>query len=391
MPVFKYRGYDEKGSSTEGVIEADGQRDAALKIKTKGIFPKEITEAASPGKKILFKKFSPLILADITRRLSILLSSGVPLIEAITALSSEQKDEWRNLLTDIKEQLAGGASLARAMQEHSSIFPEFYTGMIAAGESSGKLTDVLLKLADFLESEINIKNRVRTALIYPIFMACVSIVIVLFLFTFVIPKITKIFEETSSALPISTVIIIWISAALKKFWWLLIALAAGVVMLYKKIMQTKKEIIDAILLKEPTGILMGLYMLRFSMTMGFLLSGGLPILRAMQLTSKATGNVVLENRITAARDMVSQGAKLSTSLEGFPPTLLQIISTGEQTGKLPEVLEKTAESYSAEFDRKLQGVISLLEPCLILIMGLVVGFIVVSVLLPIFELNEIMR
>ena len=391
MPVFKYRGYDRKGSSTEGVVEADGQRDAALKIKTKGIFPKEITEAVSSGKKILFRKFSPLILADITRRLSILLSSGVPLIEAIAALSTEQKEEWRNLLTAIKDQLAGGASLARALQAHPSIFPEFYTGMIAAGESSGKLTDVLLKLADFLESEINIKNRVRTALIYPIFMACVSVVIVLFLFTFVIPKITKIFEETSSALPFSTVIIIWISAALKKFWWLLIALAAGVVILYKKILQTKKEIIDAILLKEPTGILMGLYMLRFSMTMGFLLSGGLPILRAMQLTSKATGNVVLENKIMAARDMVSQGAKLSTSLEGFPPTLLQIISTGEQTGKLPEVLQKTAESYNAEFDRKLQGAISLLEPVLILIMGLVVGFIVVSVLLPIFELNEIMR
>jgi general secretion pathway protein F len=391
MPVFKYHGYNQKGSATEGIIEADGQRDAALKIKSKGIFPKEITESVSSQKKILFKKFSPLILANITRRLSILLSSGVTLIEAISALSSEQKGEWRNILTDIKDRLFGGASLARAMQAHPKIFPDFYIGMIDAGESSGKLTDVLDKLADFLESEINIKNKIKTAIIYPTFMACVSVVIVLFLFTFVIPKITKIFDETSASLPFITIVLIWISTALKNFWWLLLALAAGAVILFRKIKQTKKELIDSILLKEPTGILMGLYMLRFSMTMGFLLSGGLPILKSMQLTSKATGNVVLEDKIMTAQNLVSQGAKLSNSLEGFPPTLLQIISTGEQTGKLPEVLKRTADSYEAEFDRKLQRVISLLEPSLILVMGLIVGFIVVSVLLPIFELNEMMR
>jgi general secretion pathway protein F len=391
MPVFKYKGYNQSGSEIEGVIEADGQRDAVIKIKAKGIFPKEISEAISQRKGILSRKTSPLILADITRRLSTLISSGVPLIEAIGALSHEQKDDWRNILTDLKDRLAGGSSLARAMQAHPGVFPDFYTGMIAAGETSGKLPEVLLKLSDFLESELNIKNKIKTALIYPTFMACVSIAIVLFLFTFVIPKITKIFEETSASLPFITVVLIWISSAFKKFWWLLLGIVSGLIFLYRRIKLTKKEIIDSILLKDPTGILTRLYMLRFTMTMGFLLSGGLPILRAMQLTSKATGNAVLEKKIMAAQELVSQGAKLSTSLEGFPPTLLQIISTGEQTGKLPEVLQKTAESYEAEFDRKLQRAVSLLEPVLILTMGLIVGFIVVAVLLPIFEMNQIMR
>lgn len=390
MPVFKYRGYDQSGSETDGIIEADGQRDAALKIKTKGIFPKEISESVHSRKGLLSKKLSPLMLAGLTRRLSTLVSSGVPLADAIRALSAEQKGEWRNILTDIRDRLAGGASLARAMQAHPYIFPDFYTGMVMAGENSGKLTDVLLKLADFLENDINVKNKVKTALIYPAFMAAVSVVIVLFLFTFVIPKITKIFEETSAALPFSTVILIWVSNTLKNFWWLLLAAAAGIVLLYRKITATKKEIIDSLLLKEPTGILMGLYMLRFSMTMGFLLSGGLPILKAMQLTSKATGNLVLERKIMTAQDLVSQGAKLSSSLEGFPPSLLQIISTGEETGRLPEVLMKTSESYESEFDRKLQRAVSILEPALILAMGLIVGFIIVSVLLPIFELNDIM-
>ncbi len=391
MPVFKYRGYDLNGSASEGVIEADGQKDASIKLKSKGIFPKEITESLPSGKNFFIRKFSPLTLANITRRLSTLLSAGVPLIEAISALSSEQKGEWRNILTDLKDRLAGGSSFSRAMQAYPAIFPDFYTGMIAAGESSGKLTEVLLKLADYLESELNIKNKITTALVYPGFMAFVSIAIVLFLFTFVIPKITKIFEETSASLPFVTIILIWISSVLKNFWWLLLALAAGTVFLFRRIKRTNRALIDSMLLKEPTGILMGLYMLRFSMTMGFLLSGGLPILKAMQLTSKATGNVVLENKIMTAQTRVSQGAKLSSSLEGFPPTLLQLISTGEHTGKLPEVLQKTAESYEAEFDRKLQRAISLLEPVLILVMGLVVGFIVVSVLLPIFEMNQVMK
>ena len=391
MPIFKYRGYDQAGTETEGVIEADGQRDAAFKIKTKGVFPKEISESVTSEKKVLFKKFSPLVLAGITRRLSTLLSSGVPLVDAIGSLSIEQKSEWKNLLIDLKEKIASGSTLARAMESYPDVFPDFYTGLIAAGENSGKLTDVLIKLSDFLENEINIKNKVKTALIYPIFMAAVSITIVLFLFTFVIPKITKIFEDTATTLPIMTVILIWISAALKKFWWLLIILSAGAVLLFRKIKQTRKDLIDAILMKDPTGILMGLYMLRFTMTMGFLLSGGMPILQAMKLTGKSTGNVVLENKIVEAEIRVTQGAKLSNSLEGFPPTLLQIISTGEETGKLPEVLQKTSESYEADFDRKLHRMISLLEPVLILVMGLVVGFIVVAVLMPIFELNEMMR
>lgn len=390
MPIFKYRGYNSEGLETEGVIEADGQKDAALKIKSKGIFPKEISGTITK-QTLLSGKLSPLILASITRRLSTLLASGVPLTESIGALSAEQKDNWKNILIDLKESLSAGASLARAMQAYPDIFPDFYTGMIAAGESSGKLTEVLLKLADFLENESSIKSRVRTALIYPIFMASVSILILVFLFTFVIPKITKIFEDTSASLPFITVVLIWTSNVFKNFWWLLLLMTAGIVMLYRWVRNNKKEIIDGILLKDPTGILMGLYMLRFSMTMGFLLAGGLPILKSMQLTSKATGNVVLENRIMSAQTLVSQGARLSSSLEGFPPTLLQIISTGEQTGRLAEVLIRTSESYEAEFGRKLQGVIGILEPSLILVMGLIVGFIVVAVLLPIFELNQIMH
>ena len=159
----------------------------------------------------------------------------------------------------------------------------------------------------------------------------------------------------------------------------------------KKVKAGNRELIDSILIKEPIGILMSLYMLRFSMTMSFLLSGGLPILSSLELTAKATGNLSLEKKILAAQEHVSQGAMLSASLEGFPQTILQIISTGEQTGRLPEVLKMTATTYEEEFDRKLQRTIGLLEPFLILFMGLIIGFIVLSVLLPIFEINQLIR
>lgn len=391
MPVFKYSGYDQAGSLTEGIIEADGRKDAVLKIKTKGILPKDIEEAVSDRKSILSQKASRAVLASITRRLSTLVSSGVPLIEAVTAISAEHKGEWRGILTGIKDRLSGGSSLARAMEAQPEVFPESYIGMIAAGESSGKLADVLVKLADFLEKEITIKNKVRTALVYPSFMACVSILVVLFLFVFVIPKITKVFEDTSASLPLITTILIQVSTLFRDLWWLLLIAAGGAAAMYRNIRSTNKELIDAVLMKEPLGILMELYMLRFTMTIGFLLSGGLQILTAMQLAAKSIGNAVLEKKVISAKEKVSQGASLSSSLEGFPPTLLQVISTGESTGRLPEILVKTAESYEAEFDRKLQQAISLLEPVLILTMGLVVGFIVVSVLLPIFEMNQIMR
>lgn len=391
MPIFKYQGYKQDGSEIKGTIEADGQKDASIKIKAIGVLPKEITEAIFFKKKILQWKRLPSLLPDITRSLSTMLSSEVPLIEAVGAIASEQKGQWKGILTDIKDRLSAGATLARATQAYPLIFPDFYTSMVAAGENSGRLTEVLSKLADFLEAQTSIRNKVQTSLIYPLFMAFVSILILSFLFTFVVPKITKIFEETAAALPLITVILIWVSTAFRKFWWLLLLLAAGAVVFYQWFKKTKREKIDLILLKLPFGTLQSLYMARFSMTMSFLLSGGIPILSALQLTAKVTGNAVLENKIMAAQNLVSQGAKLSTSLEGFPPTFLQIISTGEKSGQLAKVLERAAISYEAEFDKKLQRVVSLLEPILILFMGLIVGFIVIAVLLPIFELNQLIK
>jgi len=391
MPIFKYRGYNNAGSEVSGKIDADGLREAILKIKEQGVFVGEVVEEQIPRRGIITRRPSLSQLPDITRRLSTLLSSGVSLIDTINSISLEQKGLWRNILVDIKEKVSSGSSLSKAMQSHPHIFPEFYTGMVSAGENSGNLSSVLSTLADFLETQMSIKARVRTALVYPVFMGIVGIVVLGFLFIFVVPKITKIFEDTSVTLPTITIILIAVSNLFRRFWWLIIILIILLSLLYKWIKKNKRDWIDLLLMNEPMGIMHTLYMLRFTTTMSFLLEGGLPILNAMRLTSRAIGNLHIEKAITSASDLVSQGAALSNSLEGFPPTLIQTISTGEKTGKLPHVLKRLASSYDAEFNRKLQRVISLLEPSLILVMGFVVGFIVLAVLLPIFELNRLIR
>jgi general secretion pathway protein F len=391
MPIFKYQGYRDDGSEIKGSIEADGQKDAALKIKATGIFPKEINESSFFKKKLFTWKPLHYNLPDITRSLATMLSAGVPLIEAVGAAGDEQKGQWRGVMIDIKERLSSGATLARATQVYPAIFPEFFTSIVSAGENSGRLPEVLSKLADFLEAQASLKNKVQTSLIYPLFMGFVSIIILSFLFIFVVPKITKIFEETSAALPVITVLLIWVSNMFHRFWWLLLILAVGGVVLYRWLNNNKKEIIDSVLLRLPFKTLQSLYTARFSMTMSFLLSGGVPILGALKLSAKATGNSVLEDKIITAQNRVSQGAKLSVSLEGFSQTFLQILSTGEKSGQLAEVLEKAAISYEKEFDKKLQRAVGLLEPLLILFMGAVVGFIVVAILLPIFELNQLIK
>lgn len=391
MPIFKYHGYNSSGSETSGSIEAESLRDAISRIREQGIFPGKVVEEKIQRRGLIVQRPSISQLPDITRRLSTLLSSGVTLINALHSISSEQKGIWRNILVDIREKVSGGSSLSKAMQSYPDIFHEFYTGMVSAGEQSGELSNVLSKLADFLETQLSIKARIRTALIYPIFMAIVSVTVLGFLFTFVVPKITRIFEDTSATLPTITIILIGISRFFRDFWWLIIILTILLIGIYRWVKEHKKDWIDLLLLREPLGIMHTLYMLRFTTTMSFLLYGGLPILNAMKLTSKAIGNIHIEKIIISAEELVSQGASLSNSLEGFPPTLIQAISTGERSGRLPDVLKRLSDSYDAEFNRRLQKAISLLEPSLILVMGFVVGFIVLAVLLPIFELNRLIR
>ncbi len=392
MPIFQYRGYRVDGSLAAGTLEADGLQDAILRVKRLGVFPKEVGEYLYEGEKRKWlRRADNALLPYITRQLSTLLSSGVPLMEALKSLSEENRGFWRSLLVSVRERVSGGASLSRALEGYQTVFPEFYVNMVGAGEQSGTLDHVLARLADYLERQMAIRGKVRMSMVYPTFMVCVGFVVLSFLFTFVIPKIVKIFEDNKAALPFITVILIAISHIFVKYWWAIIAVLVGLVLGVKRFFKQHRALVDQMKLRLPGNVIQNLYFARFARTLSFLLAGGLPMLRALELSSKSLGNLFLESKIMDAAKKVAEGANLSASLDPFPPTLLQLISTGEKSGRLPEVLNRAADSFEEEFGRRIQNALSLLEPLMILLMGVVVGFIVLAVLLPMFQLNQLVK
>ena len=391
MPIFHYKGYKADGTQAAGTIEADGVQDAIATVKARGIYPKDIAAYHHKEGRWLSKKYDTTLLPYITRQLSTLLSAGVPLIEALRSLSEENKGFWRGVLVGVRENLSAGASLSRALEANPRLFPEFYVNMVSAGEQSGTLDKVLIRVADFLEKQASIRSKLRTAMVYPAFMASVGFVVMSFLFTFVVPKIVKIFENSKSALPFITVVLITISNFFVNYWWLIIILAVAAVMGLRRLKERHGRYLDGLKLKLPGNVLQSLYFGRFARTLGFLLGGGLPMLKSLELSAKSTGNVVVEEKIMQAAKGVAEGARLSASLEGFPPVLLQLIATGEKSGSLAEVLNKTADSYEEDFERRVQKALALLEPSMILLMGIVVGFIVLAVLLPMFQLNQLVK
>jgi general secretion pathway protein F len=391
MPIFQYRGYRSDGSEVAGTLEANSLKDAALMLKESGLYPKNVKEAIYRSRSGLFHRPDASLLPSITRQLSMLLSSGVTLMDALSSISEENKGFWKNMLVNIKERVAAGASFSKALEDYEKIFPEFYVNMVAAGEASGNLDDVLSRLSDFLEARANLRSKVRSSMVYPVFMICIGFVVLSFLFTFVIPKITKIFKDTESALPFITIVLITISNIFQNYWWLLLVIISVGVFGFRRLREKNRLFIDRLVLRLPGNILQSLYFGRFTRTFSSLLGGGLPVLRALEFAAKSIGNKILETKVIDAGKRVAEGARLSASLEGFPPVLLQLIATGERSGRLIEVLKNAADSYEEEFSRRVQKALSLLEPGVILFMGLIVGFIVLAVLLPIFQLNQLIK
>ena len=389
MPIFRYKGYKADGSEASGTMEAEGLKDAALSVRALGVYPKEISEFVPKSRRFSFRGSEAALLPHVTRQLATLLSSGVPLLEALRTLSEEAKGGWSTVLSDVKERVSGGESLPRALEVHAKLFPSFYCSLVSAGIESGTLDKVLSRLADFLEEEASIKAKVRAAMTYPIFMVSVSFVVMAFLFVFVIPKIVRVFENAKAALPISTVILITVSNLFVHYWWAIGGLALIGAFLQKSLREKYRPSIDRLKLQAP--VIESLYMTRFARTLGFLLEGGVPVLKALDLSAKAMGNVFLSGRVSEAAKKVAEGARLSQSLTGFPPVLLQLLATGERTGRLPEILSRAADSYEEEFTRRVNRALSLIEPSMIIVMGLAVGFIVMAVLLPMFQLNQLIK
>ena len=403
MPIFRYKGYLQSGKSSEGSITADSIRDAREKLKGSGILPAEIeADEKNSAKTGIFSRRRSVGLPELallTRRLATLIGASMPLFEAVaTLMEQERPGELRSVLSRVKERLAEGRGLAAALESESQLFSESYISMVAAGEASGALDLVLDRLADFLESQEAVRSKVTTALAYPILMAVVGGGVMLFLLAFVIPKITGVFADNKAALPLITVILLKVSTIVRKGWWALAALVAAVLFTYRHLIKGEPFRLkrDAFLLKLPGlgTLLQKLILARFAKILGLLLTSGVPVIKAMEITGAAVVNRAYRAFLGEARAELIEGGKLSATLARsplFPPLLIHMIGIGEQSGTMEKMLDKAGSAFEKEFDTATTRFMALLEPVLVLAMGLSVGFVVVAVLLPIFQLNQLVK
>lgn len=406
MPIYEYRGIDIKGKEVKGIIEADNQRKVRQRLREKGIYLTEISEpkvtqklsTASSIREFLF----PVTLEDraiMTRQLATLLSSGVPLSESLHSLIEQTENNYlKKVISHVRTRVTEGASLADALKEHPKVFSDIYVNMIRSGESSGTLDSVLLRLAELLENQGKIRNRIRAALAYPILMLIVGTGILIFLMTSVIPKITRIFEDMGTALPLPTRILIGFSHITVKLWWIFAVLLIISIISTKRYIRTEKgrAFYDKILLRLPVfGRLIRIASIsRIMRTLATLISSGVPLLTAIDIARSVTTNTILSKAMKSAKEHIKEGGSLSAPLREsglFPPMVSQMIAIGEQTGELESMLFKISEAYENEMEMNISRLTSLLEPVMILFMGAIVAFVVFSILLPLFQANLIIK
>lgn len=406
MPIYEYRGIDIKGKEVKGIIEADNQRKVRQRLREKGIYLTEISEpkitqklsTASSIREFLF----PVTLEDraiMTRQLATLLSSGVPLSESLHSLIEQTENNYlKKVISHVRTRVTEGVSLADALKEYPKVFSDVYVNMIRSGESSGTLDSVLLRLAEFLENQGKIRNRIRAALAYPILMLIVGTGILIFLMTSVIPKITRIFEDMGTALPLPTRILIGFSHITAKLWWIFAVLLIISIIITKRYIRTEKgrAFYDRISLRLPVfGRLVRIASIsRIMRTLATLISSGVPLLTAIDIARSVTTNTLLSKAMESAKEHIKEGGTLSAPLREsglFPPMVSQMIAIGEQTGELESMLFKISDAYENEMEMSISRLTSLLEPVMILFMGAIVAFVVFSILLPLFQANLIIK
>ena len=406
MPVYDYQALDNKGKTITGIIDADGAQAARQKIRAMGSFPvsvKEITQGDT-SKEIrksplqgLFNRVTPAHVSLWTRQLATLTAAGFPLVTALTTLVSQTKTQgFAKIAARIKDSIVEGNSFASALSLYPSVFSQIYINMVRAGETSGTLEIVLERLADIMEKQQELKSRIQTAMAYPILMTLIGTLVLFFLMTFVVPNITGIFEDMNQALPTPTRFLIAASDIFKNYWWLLVVFLVIALVALKAFRKTERGLAttDRVFLSIPLvgSLLKKIAVARFTRTLASLLENGVTMLPALEIVKNITGNVVISGLIEKASGEVEKGQGLGVSLAAdtvFPELAVQMVQVGEQSGELETMLYKVSDVYENEVQSSIMSMMAMLEPVMILVMAVVVLFIVLSICLPIFEMNNL--
>ena len=406
MTVYSYKATDQNGKYVEGDINAPDYKGAIQQIRKLNYFPVKVSEGKSSsnlsaGMALSLPSWgSPIPIKDLmtlTMQLATLVDSGLTLDDALaTLIKLAETDKVTEVLSDIRKQVHAGSSFADALAEHPKVFSKLYVNMIRAGEAGGMLSEALSRLAMFMEKSVELKNSIRSAMVYPAILTFVGGTAVIILITFVIPQFSKLFEEMGAALPLPTQIMLGLSSLIINYWPALILGIAGSIAAFTLYIRTNKGRLkwDGILLKLPLfgPLIRKIEVSRFSLTMATLLKSGVPILQAMEIVQSILINRVIADSVVNLKQALKRGKGLSGPLqeaEIFPPMAVQMITVGETSGALDEMLAKVSKTYDKEVEQSIKQVISLIEPMMSLFMAVSIGFIVVSMLLAIFSANEI--
>jgi general secretion pathway protein F len=406
MPVFEYKALTTGGKAVQGLREAESPKALRTVLKRDGVFLTEVLgeaqQKAQEAREVNVRRWvlGRVRAGDVaiaTRQLAVLVHAGIPLVEALAALVEQVEHErLKRVISDVRQRVNEGASLADALAAHPRVFTGLYVNMIRAGESSGALDLVLVRLADFTESQARLRAKITGALVYPAFMLLIGLVVLGALFAVVIPKITKIFEDTQATLPWTTKLLIAVSDLVSGYWWALLAGAALAIWAFLrwKARPAGRARWDRFKLRLPIfgRLIRTIAIGRFARTLATLLKSGVPVLSAMDIVRNIVGNVRLAEVIDQARQAIQEGESIAAPLKRsgeFPPLVHHMVAVGERSGALEEMLGNVADAYEDQVETTVAALTSLLEPVMIVGMGVVVAFIVFSILMPILQINTL--
>ncbi len=404
MPVFEYEGLDSRGRSVRGIVDAEGPRAARAKLRRDGVFATRVAEARRVERGRRWARLpgfqSGLTtneLALLTRQLSTLIDAGLPLVSALSALL-DQSDapRVRRVLSQVREGVNEGKAFHEVLADHPRSFPDIYRNMVRSGEASGTLPLVLGRLADFLEDSVAFQHKLRSALVYPILMGVLGTGILWFLMTGVVPRVTGIFEDMNRALPLPTRLLLGLSGWMQAYGWVFLPVGLGVFLAVRRYGRTPggRLVLHGWVLRLPAvgRFVQVVAVSRFTRTLGTLVGSGVPLLTALDISRAVLGNAVLERAVETARDEVREGRALHQALRDtgrFPSVVCQMVAVGEESGALDALLLKVSDAFEARVEAAVATLTSLIEPLMILALGGAVGFVVLAILLPIFEMSQI--
>jgi len=401
MPKFIYTAKSQPGELLQSAIEAESEQVVINKLLEMGYFPVLVKPENNylDKQNNYFKKVSRKDLVIFTRQFSSLIESGVNILDSLYIVTNQTSNKYfKAVLFDVSSKIKDGKSLSESLASYENIFPGLYTPIIHSGEASGNLEKVIKSLAEFYEKDEELRASLRASLTYPLFIAVVGVLTVVVLMMFVIPKLVAMFEDLGQNLPIPTKILINVSGFFTHYWWVMFALIFLFFFIIKRTIKTSqgKFFIDDFKLKIPLigEIVLKEEIARLTRTLSILIASGLPVVSGLNVTIATIGNQILKDELGKFKEQISEGLSFSKCLNGsklFPSFVTNIVAVGEEGGSLDKALMRVGDEYEKDVDRSLKAISRLIEPVIILIMGVVVGFIVLSMLLPIFQINLIAR